>query len=124
VNFLLIDSTKPELIISYATNGKVVETQTCKEQRKHDQNINALAGKYLKDLSAIAVVTGPGSWTGIRVGLAVAKAYSYVLKVPIIELRDEINIDVAMKKYNEKQFLTAFSLQPFYNGDFVVKSRA
>lgn len=36
-----------------------------------------------KDLSEIRINPGPGSFTGLRVGLAIANALSFVLKIPI-----------------------------------------
>lgn len=126
VNLLLIDSTKQELTVAAAVNGRIADSQVCREQRKHDRNINPLAAAALRnsglkfaDLSAVAVVTGDGSWTGIRVGLAAAKAYSYALNIPIIELTGQIDMAAAMKKYDKKQFLDAFTVKPYYNGEFV-----
>ncbi len=40
----------------------------------------------MKDLGAIALLTGPGSFTGLRVGVATAKAMAYALRIPAIEI--------------------------------------
>ena len=39
--------------------------------------------KTLKDISKIKVETGPGSFTGLRVGLAVANTLGWALKIPV-----------------------------------------
>ncbi|MDR1974566.1 MAG: tRNA (adenosine(37)-N6)-threonylcarbamoyltransferase complex dimerization subunit type 1 TsaB [Bacteroidales bacterium] len=47
---------------------------------------NALkqSGKTFKDISAIAVGIGPGSYTGLRIGTSAAKGLAYALNIPII----------------------------------------
>ena len=44
------------------------------------------AKRNFSELSKIAVVAGPGSYTGVRVGVATANAFAYSLKIPIIKL--------------------------------------
>ncbi|MFT3676190.1 MAG: tRNA (adenosine(37)-N6)-threonylcarbamoyltransferase complex dimerization subunit type 1 TsaB [Chitinophagaceae bacterium] len=43
-------------------------------------------GLQFHDIEAIAVSNGPGSYTGLRVGLAAAKGYCYALNIPLIAL--------------------------------------
>ena len=48
------------------------------------KNLPAQAGnKTLKDITEIKVNTGPGSFTGLRVGVAVANALGWALGVPV-----------------------------------------
>jgi tRNA threonylcarbamoyladenosine biosynthesis protein TsaB len=44
----------------------------------------AVAGIHFKDLSAIAVSKGPGSYTGLRIGVSAAKGLCFALDIPLI----------------------------------------
>lgn len=44
------------------------------------------SGLDAKDLDAFAVSTGPGSYTGLRIGVSVAKGLSYALDKPVIAI--------------------------------------
>jgi len=122
VNLLLLDSTQTQLVVALAIDGIITVTKTCDEQRQHDKNINRLIRELnISKFDAVAVVTGPGSWTGIRVGLAVAKAFAYAQKIPVIELRGKLDVNEAMRKFNAGETVDPFALKPFYNGEFIVK---
>ncbi len=121
MNLLLIDSTKTQLVVQLAVDAVITVTKTCDEQRQYDKNINLLIHELgIKKFDAVAVVTGPGSWTGIRVGLAVAKAFAYAQQIPLVELRNQIDVDEAMRKLRAGETVSPFAIQPFYNGEFIV----
>jgi tRNA threonylcarbamoyladenosine biosynthesis protein TsaB len=61
------------------------------QERSHASLLNsfirqsvAQAGKELKDLHGIAVSKGPGSYTGLRIGVSTAKGLAYALEVPLL----------------------------------------
>lgn len=50
------------------------------------KNLMQDAGKELQQLKAISVSAGPGSYTGLRVGMASAKGLCYALNIPLITI--------------------------------------
>ena len=48
-----------------------------------DQVLSGL-GMALRDIDALAVSVGPGSFTSLRVGIATAKAFAHTLRKPLI----------------------------------------
>ena len=45
-------------------------------------------GKSLHDLQGIVCFKGPGSFTGLRIGLTVANALAYALHIPVVARQD------------------------------------
>ncbi|MBY8962800.1 tRNA (adenosine(37)-N6)-threonylcarbamoyltransferase complex dimerization subunit type 1 TsaB [Flavobacterium sp. D11R37] len=50
------------------------------------EEVLADAGKTFADLDAVAVSMGPGSYTGLRIGVSAAKGLCYALNVPLIAI--------------------------------------
>lgn len=83
---LYIDTSGAE-VITIKLDSLVIETNAKREKAQklleviekalEDQNIS------LKDLTEIEVNTGPGSFTGLRVGVSVANSLSWSLGIPI-----------------------------------------
>jgi tRNA threonylcarbamoyladenosine biosynthesis protein TsaB len=88
---LLIDSSGETGTVGLSQNGKLLFSEENKIAREHAAWLHAAigrilaeAGKTFRDLEAVAVVAGPGSYTGLRVGMAAAKGFCYALKIPLI----------------------------------------
>ena len=50
----------------------------------HIEQVLKMAGTEKEELDGIVISQGPGSFTGLRIGLATAKAMSYALKLPLV----------------------------------------
>jgi tRNA threonylcarbamoyl adenosine modification protein YeaZ len=84
-------------------------------------------GISFKDISAIAVVVGPGSFTGIRIGIAWAKGVAVALNIPIIPInRFQVALLsrpdslIAIDNNKDGYFCAAANLEPtlILNDDF------
>lgn len=65
---------------------------------------NLLAEKNLSssDLDAVSVSAGPGSYTGLRIGVSTAKGLCYALQIPLISVDTLISMtEVAKQKYSQ-----------------------
>lgn len=62
-------------------------------------------GFKLSDLDAIAVSEGPGSYTGLRIGVSAAKGLCYALDIPLIAINTLEGMATGMRKYNVAEAL-------------------
>jgi tRNA threonylcarbamoyladenosine biosynthesis protein TsaB len=91
--FLHIDTTNQAALIGLSQNGKILACVQNDQSNTHaefvqvsiDQICNQ-TGIPLTSIDAIVNVMGPGSYTGLRVGLASAKGIAFALNKPIIGL--------------------------------------
>lgn len=63
-----------------------------------------------KDLEAVAVGSGPGSYTGLRIGVSSAKALAYSLNIPLLSVKGTELLLAAV--LNEHNFPTRAKLHP------------
>lgn len=89
---LAIDSATPTVVagvVDSATNEVLGETilENCRDHNEQlvpaTQAALRKAGKTFADIDAIVVGTGPGPFTGLRVGMATAAAFGDALGIPV-----------------------------------------
>lgn len=91
MKYLVIDTCTSSLIISIIQNDKILAI--------HEEKLNSdMSTKIIpvmqelfnnlnmepKDIDKIFVAVGPGSFTGIRIGVTVAKTFAWSLNIPIV----------------------------------------
>lgn len=90
---LHIDTAVENASVGISQNSKLLGMTENKNQKDHaawiQPAISSLiqtTGFNLQQLDAVAVSNGPGSYTGLRVGLASAKGLCYALNIPLLTL--------------------------------------
>lgn len=91
---LNIETATKNCSVSLAKNGKTILCREIAEQGySHAEKLHVFIEEILKettitmqDLKAIAVSKGPGSYTGLRIGVSTAKGLCYALDIPLISV--------------------------------------
>jgi tRNA threonylcarbamoyladenosine biosynthesis protein TsaB len=88
---LVIDTACDTTVLALARDGKICAIKELKGGFLHSRHLfpalDALCKEHMvepSDISYIAVGVGPGSYTGIRVGVACAKAISIASSIPLV----------------------------------------
>ena len=93
MKYLFIDSATTNLVVAIINDGKIAYIYNNNDN--HDTSCKMMpvlaeafenVGLKPQDIDKIFAVTGPGSFTGIRVGLTVAKTMAYTLNIPIVPI--------------------------------------
>lgn len=90
-NILLIETATSVCSVAVARDGRVLHLIETSEADRHASLITVFirqcldaAGMEPQQLNAVAVSAGPGSYTGLRVGVSAAKGLCYGLGIPLI----------------------------------------
>ena len=107
---LNIDTAGKNCSVALGKNGELVSWKELEsEQYVHSEKLHLFIAEVLEgggikasDLAAIAVVSGPGSYTGLRIGVSAAKGMAYSLSVPLIAISSLESLCLSARKNGVK----------------------
>lgn len=120
MKYLAIDSAAPNIGIILSVDGKIYAKKESNDRKASEillSDVDELldkAGLTLSDMDFFAVVTGPGSFTGIRIGVNTVKTFAYAVNKPVIAV-------TALEKaaYNKISKTTACIIKAYADFCFV-----
>lgn len=92
-------SDSKKVVIALSVNGKEDVFEAIPDHRKSQAvlpMIDTLLARHnaaIQEITAIKVHTGPGSFTGLRVGIAIANTLGYLLQVPVNDKKAGEQVD-------------------------------
>jgi tRNA threonylcarbamoyladenosine biosynthesis protein TsaB len=111
---LCIETSTEVCSISLAQNGKLLFEKENLEGLKHAELLTVFIEALFKEnkidftqIDAISVSKGPGSYTGLRIGVSVAKGLCYALNVPLI----------AISTLDAMAYITSKNLNDYFNSE-------
>ncbi len=88
---LLLETATSVCSVALSEGSTILAIRNSREDREHAamltifiQEVMEVTGKDLEEIDAVVVSKGPGSYTGLRIGTAVAKGICYALNKPLI----------------------------------------
>src|SRR3954463_13196783 len=88
---LALDTTTRAGSVAVVDDGRVLVEQTGDAARTHAERLPAevldalaAAGLALRDVELFAVASGPGSFTGLRIGIATIQGFAFVSQKPVV----------------------------------------
>jgi len=90
---LIIETSTEVCSVALAKEGQILDLIETKEGQNHARLVTVFAQTLMQrnevktsDLDAVAVSKGPGSYTGLRIGVSTAKGICYASKIPLIAI--------------------------------------
>ncbi|OIP00787.1 MAG: tRNA (adenosine(37)-N6)-threonylcarbamoyltransferase complex dimerization subunit type 1 TsaB [Bacteroidetes bacterium CG2_30_33_31] len=106
---LNIETSTAICSVALALNGQLIAFRETSNSNSHSLMLGSFiedtlseSGFNSKDLAAVAVSEGPGSYTGLRIGVSLAKGLCYSLDIPLIAVPTLLAFANAAKEIDEE----------------------
>ena len=125
MNYLLINTANDELIIVLSKDGTIFACNEC-NVKKHNEvllprldDVLKQAQLTLSDIDEFGVVVGPGSFTGLRVGIATIKAFKDVTNKSVRAINNlDLLYNIASKQGKYNTVAIEGSLNSYFVGKY------
>jgi tRNA threonylcarbamoyladenosine biosynthesis protein TsaB len=111
-NILNIESSGDVCSVALAVDGKIHEIREVNEPNIHSKMLTVFTEELFQqseidiaDIEAVAVSKGPGSYTGLRIGVSVAKGIAYGRDIPLISVDTLQSMACGMRELLQKENL-------------------
>jgi tRNA threonylcarbamoyladenosine biosynthesis protein TsaB len=91
--FICIETATQVCSVALTEGAKILAIKESGRENRHSETLHVSIGELMRtggyqftDLAAIAVSKGPGSYTGLRIGVSAAKGLCYALGIPLISV--------------------------------------
>lgn len=109
IYLLHLETATKACSVALSCNGKQIALrEELTEEYSHSekltifiQEVIAEGGIALKDLNAVSVASGPGSYTGLRIGVSTAKGLCFALEIPLIAVDALVSLATLAKEKHE-----------------------
>lgn len=112
---LSLETSTKVCSVAIHDSGRLISHQIHQVEKSHSSLLPGIvleicneAGLTMKDIDGVAVSEGPGSYTGLRIGISTAKGFTYSLKIPLISVPTlDILMEAVKGKFKGDYFLCA-----------------
>ena len=92
--------------VAFCDSAGVISVRESEDSKSHASMLTVFIGEILSekgisasDLEAVAVSKGPGSYTGLRIGVSVAKGIAYAASIPLIGIETTFSMFHGIREY-------------------------
>jgi len=139
---LCADTTSELCSVSLFENNKNIGNESSVIERSHSKLLLVLIDKLvkkskikIKDIDCFSISMGPGSYTGLRIGVSTFKGLCFSLKKPIIGINTlDLMTESAIKNIEDKEFylcpmvdarrMEVFTKMVDYNSNEIISNQA
>lgn len=130
MKILSISTATNHLSVALNENNKIIVEKNEEDERNHSEHLDPMINELLKeqqlslkDIDRFAVAIGPGSYTGLRIGITTVKMFASILKKEVVGIS---TLQALAKGVSQKQTLIVTALDArndnYFAGAYVLDS--